>query len=179
MNRPTFRLFFVASSLLLLAACGDEEETTADTGTDSGTADAVASDTMDGMGDMGMGDMGADMGGMEAIEDTEGASVNGTFFLSYVLDAAAPGVGDTFGMTVSVFESDETTPVSDADLALSETMPMMGHGMDTEPTIAANGDGTFAVANLAYSMEGLWHYDFTITSGDRTDMIAFATTCCE
>lgn len=182
MNRTALRIALAASSLLAVAACGDEE----DTSTDSGASDTGTADTMEDMGgsdmgmeDMAMGDMAADMGGMDAIEGTEGATVNGTFFVSYELDTDTPGVGDTFGMTVSVFESDETTLVADSELVLAESMPMMGHGMATPPTVSANEDGTFAVANLAYSMEGLWHYDFTITSGERTDMIAFATTCCE
>ncbi len=195
MNRLNCCFLIAASSFLALAACGDEEDSASDAGATDTMADMGGGDMAMGdmgtdmgtdmaMGDMGggdmaMGDMGTDMGGTTAIEGTEGATVNGTFFVSYELNEAAPGVGDTFGMTVSVFESDETTLVADAELALTETMPTMGHGMDTEPTITANGDGTFAVAELAYSMEGLWHYDFTVTSGDRTDMIAFATTCCE
>jgi hypothetical protein len=136
-----------------------------DTGADMAMEDSS-------MSDMAMGDTGS------SITGTMGASAGATFYISYTLDSA-PGVGDTFGMRVSVFESDETTAVTDAMLTLEESMPAMGHGMDQDPDIAANGDGTFAVTNLAYTMEGVWQYDFTIMSGDRMDTISFAATCCE
>ena len=161
----------LAISLATLGACSDEEETNeTDAGTDMAMEDSSMGDMA--MGDMAMGDVG------DAIEETMGMSAGGTFYVSYELDSS-PAVGDTFAMTVSVFESDETTAVSDAMLTLEESMPAMGHGMETDPEIVSNGDGTFAVSNLAYSMEGVWHYGFTIMSGERMDTVAFATTCCE
>lgn len=181
MIRPSFRLALLASSLLLTAACGDEEETTdtgaSDTMEDMGGSDMGESDM--GMEDMAMGDMGTDMGGIDAIEGTAGSSSDGTFFVTLDVPDEPPTVGNSFAIVVNVFEPDETTHVADAELTLTESMPMMGHGMDSEPTITANGDGTFDVGNLEYSMEGLWHFNFTITSGERSDSIVFATTCCE
>ena len=157
----------VSLALATTLGCSDEEETSAQ---DTGTGDMAMEDSS--MGDMAMGDAG------DAIPETMGMSAAGTFYVTYALDGA-PGVGDTFAMTVSVFESDESTAVTDAMLTLEETMVAMGHGMDTEPAIATNGDGTFAVSNLAYTMEGVWQYDFTVMSGERMDTIAFAATCCE
>ena len=166
MNR--FNIFL---AVVALAGCSDENETGSDAG-DTSMGDAS-------MGDMAMGDMAmGDTAGDDAITATSGSTDAGTFYVSYEIDGS-PTVGTTFSMTVSVFESDETTPVDDATLALEESMPGMGHGMDTEPEITANGDGTFSVTNLAYTMAGTWRYDFTITAGDRSDTIAFAVECCE
>ena len=158
-------------TLALVVGCSDDNEPT------GSETDATSMGDM-AMGDASMNDMAIGDTADDAITATSGTTADGTFSVSYEIDGA-PSVGATFAMTVSVFESDGSTAVTDASITLEESMPGMGHGMDTEPEIAANGDGTFAVANLAYSMAGSWRYDFTVRSGERSDTISFATECCE
>lgn len=162
-NKYSLVCLLVVSATLTfgLAACSDD----GDGGSDEDAGESMAHD---GSSALEPGPVGG----------TSGLTDDGTFFVSYVIDGMAM-TGTTFSMTVSVFESDMETPVAAAELALTESMPSMGHGMNTSPEISSNGDGTFAVSNLEFSMAGDWEFAFTVTDGDRSDSIAFAYICCE
>ena len=155
----------------LLAACDEDDPAAAsedDGGPDMGMADMSH-------GDMAMGDM--PMGTVH--EGTEAETDDGHFYVTWEWDSESdPAVGDVFSIVVSVYDVDQTELQATAELTFEGSMPTMGHGMDEDPVITPNGDGTFAVTNIAFNMAGQWQFDFVVTVGMMTDTVSFRVDCC-
>lgn len=178
---PTPRLSALALAALLASlvtagplACDEHDHSEHDHGT------ATDAEHDHGMGDMsgdhGMGDMS--MTDAEWHQGTEALSDDGHFYVTYAIDGD-PGVRDEFTLLVSVYDADQTALIEDAAVTFTPSMPSMGHGMEEDPVVTANGDGTFTVSNLAFSMGGTWLFAIEITSGETTDTVAFEVSCCE
>ena len=69
-------------------------------------------------------------------------------------------------------ETDDGKPVNDAEIAGDGGMPAHGHGLPTEPRVAANlGNGDYRVEGLKFHMQGEWVVTFAITAGDNEDTV--------
>jgi hypothetical protein len=171
---PSPRLPSFALLALLLAsaplACDEHDHSAHDHGTAS-DAEGDHSAHDHGMGDMAMSDA-------EWHQGTEALSDEGHFYVTYAIDGD-PGVRDEFTLLVSVYDAAQTALIEDAEVTFTPSMPSMGHGMEEDPVVTANGDGTFTVSNLAFSMGGTWLFAIEITSGETTDTVAFEVSCCE
>jgi hypothetical protein len=65
-------------------------------------------------------------------------------------------------------------PVTDATMATPKTwMPQHMHSSTAQPSVQANGDGTFTVTNLYLYMPGVWQVTFDVQSGSTADSAVF------
>ena len=86
---------------------------------------------------------------------------------------------DYFDLRVSVFDaSDASTLVVAASITADANMPAHGHGMNTEPVVTSNDDGTFEVAGMLFHMEGEWELDVAVTVDGATEVATFPVDCC-
>ncbi len=89
-----------------------------------------------------------------------------------------------FELQVAVFESDAMqNAVSDADVTVEVTMPAHGHGMNTEPTVTNNEDGTYLVEGMKFHMESQtpaerWEIEVSVDQDGTTDSAVFEVMCC-
>jgi len=74
---------------------------------------------------------------------------------------------------------DRTTLEPGVSLTIDAEMSAMGHGMNTVPTVTSNGDGTFRVDNMHFSMEGQWEIYVGVLSELGTETATFIVDCCE
>ncbi len=78
--------------------------------------------------------------------------------------------------TLNVRRADGT-PVEDATIMVSGTMPAHAHGMPTDPQVTANlGGGSYKVEGIQFQMGGEWEVVFNITAGGVTDDVTFRIT---
>lgn len=78
-------------------------------------------------------------------------------------DPDPPGVGsDSF--TVAVTDG-QGKPQPGLPLSVSLWMPQHCHGVQTQPVLTDNGDGTYSVANVYLYMPGVWQVTFALDGG--------------
>lgn len=98
---------------------------------------------------------------LPACGDDDGPTTDdgGEVLVEATLTASDPVVGEnTFDVRVLELSGDEL--VANATLTVDPFMPSMGHGSNEEPTITANGDGTFVVTTVVFTMGGDWEVTF-------------------
>ena len=59
--------------------------------------------------------------------------------------------------------------LSDAELSFSASMTEEGGGLDQQPQISQNSDGTFTVSGVTLPKAGMWDLNFEITQGGTTE----------
>ena len=129
---------------------------------------------------MGCGDKGDDSG--EAAETnftTTATTDGGSFVVTYTTDPAPIPSNDYFTVTLSVFDADGTTPLSDAAVVMDAEMTAHGHGMNVDPVVTDNGDGTFSASPFLFQMTGHWTIVFAVTHDGTTEEGYFDVECCE
>jgi len=99
-------------------------------------------------------------------------SKTGTFNVSYMSDPEAIAANKIMSWKLKV-ETADNKAVKDAEITVEGTMPEHGHGMPTQPKVKNNGDGTYLVEGIKFSMTGWWTVTFTIKAGGKTDMVTF------
>jgi hypothetical protein len=65
------------------------------------------------------------------------------------------------------------------EMMFTATMPSHGHGMNTEPQVIANDDGTFGVTGMLLHMEGWWEMTADVTVMGTTERATFNVDCCQ
>lgn len=145
--------------LALVTGCGDKDS-------DSGGHDHHDHDSMDTLPD-------------DFDAATELATENGSYMVSYTTDPSPIPENDYFTVTVSVHDAAGTALVADAEAIVDAKMPAHGHGMNTQPEVTANGDGTFLAEGMLFHMPGYWQITVDVTGPEGVDSVAFEVDCCE
>lgn len=96
----------------------------------------------------------------------------GTYHLMWAPDPDPIPFNDYFDVTVTVTEGGN--PVSDATVNIAGQMPVHGHGMNVDPQVTNNGDGTYTASGLLFHMEG--HWQLLVDVGEQ--QAVFDITCC-
>jgi len=95
----------------------------------------------------------------------------GTFKASYTSEAIAANKIMSWKLKV---ETADGMPVKDAEIMVEGAMPEHGHGFPTQPKVTKNnGDGTYLVEGIKFSMTGWWTVTFSIKAGGKTDTVTF------
>lgn len=169
------RFALLAALMLALGACSSDES---DDTHDHGSHDHDSGQAHDGHAH--------DAGDYTPDERTAKPSQNATFFVSYTSDPSPIPFNELFTMTVTVADpAAPETPLTDVDsVSVEARMPAHGHGMNTEPVVTKNDDGTFLVEGLKFHMQSStpaerWEVAADITRGDATDQVVFEVVCCE
>jgi hypothetical protein len=93
---------------------------------------------------------------------------------TFVLVSSAPAPPSQYAnvWTLKITDASGGSP-NVSDVSVSPYMPLMGHGSDQVPSLAANADGTFTVSDVYLFMTGLWAVTVSVsappdagTSGD-------------
>lgn len=114
----------------------------------------------------------------EFASGRQAATVDGSFYVRYTPTPDPIPVSELFTVEVEVYESSQmSSPVSGADLSISAEMPTHGHGMNTEPQVTANGDGTYTVEGMKFHMpsdpQNPWTIDLTVDKEGSSDVAKF------
>ena len=130
---------------------------------------------------IGCGDKEDDSGAVaEDTTDTTTATTDGgSFMATYATDPAPIPSDDYFSVTLSAFDADGTTALTDAVVEIDAEMTSHGHGMNVTPEVTDNGDGTFTATPFLFHMSGHWTIRFAITQGGVTETGYFDVDCCE
>lgn len=146
------------AALLLLAACTPDG------------ADTAATDTT------GPSDTGPEAtGNYTNLAATDG----GAYWVSYATDPSPIPLNAYFDATFAVFTDEAmTAPASGVIASFAAAMPAHGHGMNVEPTVTDNGDGTFAVQGILFHMEGDWQMVLSLSGDSGVQTATFDVDCC-
>lgn len=89
-------------------------------------------------------------------------------------------LNDYFDVRVEAFTDEAmTAPAAGVTATFDAEMPAHGHGMNVEPEITDNGDGTWDVTGLLFHMEGDWRVAVGIAGTDSFESAVFDVACCE
>ena len=75
---------------------------------------------------------------------------------------------------VNVWVSDGPTPTPGLAVDIDAQMPAHGHGMNVDPQVTDNGDGSYGASGLLFHMEG--HWQLLVNVGE--EQAVFDITCC-
>ncbi|NNF44044.1 MAG: hypothetical protein HKN62_13565 [Phycisphaerales bacterium] len=100
----------------------------------------------------------------------EVVSTSGRYLVRYETDPAAIPLNDVFGLRARIFDAARTdTPLRSVTLTVDARMPAHRHGMNREPEITLEPDGTFLVSGMLMHMPGAWELHFDVTRGAVTE----------
>ena len=83
---------------------------------------------------------------------------------------APPSLGDN---TWTFKAEIDGTALSGADVTIFPLMVDHGHSTPTEPVITDNGDGTYMVNPVNFSMPGYWDTKVTVKTATASDKVSF------
>ncbi|MFP4597583.1 MAG: hypothetical protein ACOC9W_01025 [Persicimonas sp.] len=118
-------------------------------------------------------------------ESTAQLSENGTFYVMYSADPAPIPFNELFDLVVMVHDGeDHSQMLMDAEIEVEATMPAHEHGMNTEPTVTKEDDGSFLVEGMKFHMrsdtaEDKWQVHVDVTHEETTERATFNVMCCE
>ena len=99
--------------------------------------------------------------GNDAIGN-DAARIDGqNFVLVWRVEPAPLKLGEFFAVLVSACERNAQRV---SRLKVDATMPAHNHGMNSLPTITADGSGTFTARGLLLHMPGRWEFAFDVAS---------------
>lgn len=105
---------------------------------------------------------------------TEALTDNGTWRVRYTPDPDPIPLNDLFELRVEVTRADDDTPLADtAVLDVEARMPAHNHGMNVEPEIAREADGSFTVTGMQMHMPGAWELYVDIEEGGVVERATF------
>ena len=87
-------------------------------------------------------------------------------------------LSEEFDLAFTVATADGT-PAADAELSVTAWMPDHGHGMNQEPTVTSNGDGTFLAAGMLLHMSGAWDVYADVSVDGATESATLSIRCCD
>ena len=163
MNRICLLLITASFGSLLVAGCSA-----------GGGSDEDA-----GNGHSGHMDVGGDAGDFSAYtEQRQTMTEEGTFHVSYVPEPDPIPVSELFTLTVEVAENEsKDSMVAGADVSIEAKMPTHGHGMNTEPEVSEESDGTYTIEGMKFHMpsdpQNPWVMEVTVDDGESSDVAKF------
>lgn len=110
---------------------------------------------------------------------TMAATDGGTWEVMMTLPDAGVQTSEEFDLTFMVHNASDDSMVMDADLAVTAWMPDHGHGMNQEPVVASNGDGSFTADGMLFHMTGYWEVIADVTVGGSTESATLSIACCD
>ena len=124
-------------------------------------------DMDDGMSmDMSGGSMAADALDPQITE-------NGLFTVSAVSRLDPVVINETHAWTLHI-ETDDGSPVTDAEIAIDGGMPEHNHGFPTAPRVTENlGEGDYLLEGMRFNMGGVWVFTLEVSSGGLSDTVTF------
>jgi DNA-binding beta-propeller fold protein YncE len=104
-------------------------------------------------------------------------SNDGSYLVEFRTRPDTIPINDMFSIDVRVSRaaSGEAMP-ADYDLSVDAGMPEHLHGMNTEPKIQHNSDGTFTVRGMQFHMAGYWELYFDISAGGISERAQIGVT---
>ncbi len=120
----------------------------------------------------------------EVDESTAQLSEEGAFYVMYSADPAPIPFNELFDLVVMVHDGEDHSQMfMDADIDIEATMPAHEHGMNTEPTVTAQEDGSFLVEGMKFHMrsntpEDKWQIHVDVTRDETTERATFNVMCC-
>ncbi len=124
-------------------------------------------DMDDGMSmDMSGGSMAGDALDPQTTE-------NGLFTVSAVSRLDPVVINETHAWTLHI-ETDDGSPVTDAEIAIDGGMPEHNHGFPTAPRVTENlGEGDYLLEGMRFNMGGVWVLTLEVSSGGQSDTVTF------
>ncbi|MFT7671386.1 MAG: hypothetical protein ACI8X5_004104 [Planctomycetota bacterium] len=95
-----------------------------------------------------------------------------TYQIDYLMEPEIIEFGERFSILVTPQRVDGG--VFSAKLAVDARMPEHGHGMNREPQLEYNQDGSVTVTNLYFHMPGYWEVYFDFTVGAITERAQYS-----
>ncbi len=131
------------------------------------TSGGDGKDMDDGMSmDMSGGSMAADALDPQITE-------NGLFTVSAVSRLDPVVINETHAWTLHI-ETDDGSPVTDAEIAIDGGMPEHNHGFPTAPRVTENlGEGDYLLEGMRFNMGGVWVLTLEVSSGGLSDTVTF------
>jgi hypothetical protein len=97
-------------------------------------------------------------------------SNDGSYYVIYTTEPEAIPLNETFDVKVRIFDAvDRFRLLTDVRLDIDGRMPDHRHGMNREPRITRNDDGSFLVTGMLFHMPGYWELHFDITRDGATE----------
>ncbi len=85
------------------------------------------------------------------------SSAMGTYYVSFHPLPDPVPLNQPFTLSVAVYDGvDHTKLLPDTTVEVSARMPAHNHGMNLEPQVTSNGDGTAKVDGMLFHMAGHW-----------------------
>ncbi len=107
------------------------------------------------------------------------ASDAGSFHVRYTPTPSPIPLNDYFEVRVEAFtDAEMTAPAVGMPVTFDAYMPAHGHGMNVEPAITDNGDGTWDVSGLLFHMEGDWQVTVGLEGAGGLESALFDVACC-
>jgi len=110
---------------------------------------------------------------------TTATTAGGSFVVAYTTGPSPIPATDYFSVTLSAFDADGKTIVTDGTMKIDAEMTAHGHGMNVTPEVTDNGDGTFTASPFLFHMSGHWTMRFALTQNGITEEGHFDVDCCE
>ena len=103
-------------------------------------------------------------------ESAEFTSTRGLFTVSYESQLQPIAINRIHSWILHVSDADGN-PVSGATMTVKGGMPQHNHGLATEPTIEATGNGDYLLQGLRFHMMGYWELELAIDAGSVSDTV--------
>ena len=133
---------------------------------DQADGDGMAMDDGTTEMDMSGGSMAADALGPQETD-------NGLFTVSAISRLDPVVINETHAWTLHV-ETEDGSPVTDAEITVDGGMPEHNHGFPTAPRVTENlGDGNYLLEGVRFNMGGAWVMTLEIDSGGQSDTVSF------
>ena len=99
--------------------------------------------------------------------------------MSYTSDPDPIPLNSYFDARFSVYTDEAMTlPATGVVVSYDAGMPEHGHGMNVEPTVTDNLDGTWDVSGILFQMEGGWQMLLNVTGENGLETAVFDVGCC-
>jgi hypothetical protein len=97
-----------------------------------------------------------------------------TYFVAYKSTPNPIPLNELFELSVWVYPAnDHSRPLTDVKLHADAAMPEHDHGMNTQPKVRPNNDGSFRVSGMQFHMPGHWQLYLDVTRGAVTERAQF------
>ena len=100
-------------------------------------------------------------------ETRRAATLEGRFIVWWTSEPAPIPFNQPFKLRVWAARAETPeTPLTDATLEVSATMPEHGHGMNRVPRVTAQADGSHLVEGMLFHMRGRWDLIVNVHAGN-------------
>lgn len=108
------------------------------------------------------------------VANLQKKSPSGALVVTLVSSDPGPPIRGTNQWILEVTDG-AGVPLSSAAVSVVPFMPDHGHGTSVKPTVTAEADGRYRVANVYFFMPGVWRVTVSIPQGDAgaTESAAF------